>query len=38
MMEDFDKQMYASLLIKGNLSDAIQYVEGFADQDELLED
>lgn len=35
-MEVFDKQKYASLLVKGNLHGAIHYLEECSDQDELL--
>lgn len=34
-MENFDKQIYSSLLVKGNLHDAISYVEKFSDQEEV---
>jgi hypothetical protein len=36
IMEIFDKQKYSSLLVKGNLHDAIKYIERFADQADLL--
>lgn len=32
----FDKQYYSSLLVKGKLHDAINYIEKFSDQAELL--
>ena len=35
-MEIFDKQKYSSMLVKGNLHDAIKYIEKFTDQSDLL--
>lgn len=35
-MEIFDKQKYSSFLVKGNLHDAIKYIERFSDQADLL--
>jgi len=36
-MKVFDKQIYSSLLVKGNLHEAINYLEGFPEQAELVE-
>jgi len=37
-MEIFDMQNYSSLLVKGNLHEAIKYIERFSDQADLLKE
>jgi len=34
-MNSYDKQKYSSLLVKGNLHDAIKYLEVFSEYEEI---
>ena len=36
MMKIFNKDKYSGLLVQGNLHDAIEYIEQFSDQAELI--